>query len=773
MAAPTPIADAARERIHQNIERIRKSLADIAAGRPGDAEPEASRRAAVLQRRTGIAYDEALRVAPASGKEKVWGKTIDFVDVVFLERGMRASRAVARVATRDGQGIGTGFMISPRLFITNNHVLPDETSAREFVIEFDYERNVQGALKTSTRFALSPATAFLTNHEDNLDYTVVAVGDRMSGPADLAAYGYLPISGARDKHQLGDHVNLIQHPDARPKEAVLRENQLVSRAQTALHYVADTEPGSSGSPVFNVLWEVVALHHWGGPHRDLVDQNGKPLAKTVNEGIRISAIVGDLNTRKSGQPAAERSLIDEALTIGLHPEAMAASPTVPAPSAPAAAATVQVAPDGTATWTIPLRVSVQLAGIGTAAGLPSGGTPTSPALMAPPPVPSGPERALVLDEDYANRTGYDPGFLQVANIPLPKLKTEAARADAAVNREAAPGRSRVELPYEHYSVVMNGRRRLAFFTATNIDGKLAKNYNRDTGVISDPHEGDDDDGGSEATERWFKERRIDESEQTPPNLYEQQTAFDSDGQPIDDRRSSAHRNRMFQQGHLTRRQDPVWGTDDEVIIRANADTFHVTNRAPQVGFFNMGIRKSGAEAGHAGGQLHWRALEDYVLNNAVADKARVTVFTGPIFDDQHDMPWDRGMPGMQGFKAPREFWKVVVRAEQGALQATALVADQTPLIDYVPEAALTDAEAARVSFAKVKRYHVSVAEIEARTAIDFGAAIRAADTHGGGERREVQTLEAVLGKAVRPAKAGARTSRSSASRKTGSRKGKS
>jgi endonuclease G len=293
--------------------------------------------------------------------------------------------------------------------------------------------------------------------------------------------------------------------------------------------------------------------------------------------------------------------------------------------------------------------------------------------------------------------------------------------------------------------------------------RTAKNYDRNTGVISDPHEEDEGDGEqAEAAERWFSDRRIDSSEQTPPKLYEGQTAFDAAGQPIADRRTSAHRNRMFQQGHLTRRQDPLWG-DDDTVIRANADTFHVTNRAPQVGFFNMGIRKSGGEAAHAGGQLHWRAMEDYVLNNAIADKSRVTVFTGPIFDDQHDIPWDRGMPGMQGFKAPREFWKVILRIENGVLRATALSADQTPLIDYVPEISMSDAELRRVSFSKVKRYHVSVVEIEQRTAIDFGAAVRAADTHPGGERREVHSLNdltAALGVATRTGtKANARAAR--------------
>lgn len=741
MNAPHHIADAARARIRKSMGDIHRSLDAIATGRPGDAEPDESRRAAVLRRRRGVAFDDAARLAPSAGAEKVWGKTIDFVDYVFLERGMRAGRAVARVATRDGQGIGTGFMISPRLFITNNHVLPDANAARGFVIEFEFERDTRGGRKAVTRFALAPQLCFVTNHEDDLDYTIVAVGERLSGAGELAGYGHVPISGARDKHALGDHVNIIQHPDARLKEAVLRENQLVARAKTALHYVADTEPGSSGSPVFNVMWDVVALHHWGGPHRDLVDDAGRPLKKTVNEGIRISAIVGDLSTRKTSLPTQVRELVNEALTLGLEPEAA----PVHVPAQPMRdAASAHVGADGVATWTIPLRVSIQLGGLAAAAtAAASTGASAQPVALPATPVEAEPERALVLDEDYAGRSGYHPDFLDGERIPLPKLRTDAARADAAVNREPAPGRSHLELPYEHFSIVMNGRRKLAFFTATNIDGRLAKNYDRDTGIISDPHVDDGD--GAEATERWFAERRIDASEQTPPQFYEGQTTFDGDGQRIDDRRTSAHRNRMFQQGHLTRRQDPVWG-DDEMVVRANADTFHVTNRAPQVGFFNMGIRKAEAEAAaHAGGQLHWRALEDYVLNNAIADKARVTVFTGPIFDDRYDIPWDRGVPAMRGFKAPREFWKVIVRVENGQLRATALCADQTPLIDYVPEVAMTDAEVRRVSFEKVRRYHISIAEIEARTAIDFGAAVRAADTHAGGERREVHSLAELLG----------------------------
>jgi endonuclease G, mitochondrial len=752
MTAPSHVAESARARVREKLNEIRHSLQAIAEERPEDAEYDKARQAAVIERRLQVEHDRAARMAASDGREKKWGPTIDFVDAVFLERGMHAAKSVARVVTRDGQDIGTGFMISPRVFLTNNHVIPSETAARGLVVEFNYERDVAGVMKTATRFALAPSTLFVTNHEDDLDYTAVALGTR-EGIGQPLDFGYLPISGSRDKHQLSDHVNIIQHPDGRPKEAVLRENQLVARAKTALHYVADTEPGSSGSPVFNVLWQVVALHHWGGPHRDLVDDAGRPLAKTVNEGIRISAIVGDLNTRKNNLAAEKRDLVNEVLTIGLEPEA--ARPTATAEQhVPtfAEGASVMLAQDGTATWTLPLRVSVQLGG---PAVVPRPAVPFVPATQAPLNAPRpaaladerrAAEATLQLDANYANRSGYDPAFLEGDPIALPALTTEAMRADASINNEPVPGRDHTELPYEHFSVVMNGRRRLAFFTATNIDGATAKNYDRRTGEITDPH--DEDDDGAEASERWFSERRIPENEQTPPKFYEGQTAFDANGRPIEDRRTAEHRDRIFQQGHLTRRQDPLWGDEDELIYRANADTFHVTNRAPQVGYFNMGTRKRNAESGHPGGQLHWRAIEDFVLNNAVADKQRVTVFTGPVFDDKHDIPWDRGAPGMKGFKAPREYWKLILRREHGVLRATALIADQTPLIDYVPERILTDAEIKTVSFSAVKAYHCSVQELEQRTGLDFGGPVRDADTHAGGERRPVRTIEEALGESA-------------------------
>jgi endonuclease G len=66
----------------------------IREGRPGDAEPELARKVQVFQARTGLSLEEADRKAtqPEAGAERIWGKTVDFVDVAFFERGRRLPR---------------------------------------------------------------------------------------------------------------------------------------------------------------------------------------------------------------------------------------------------------------------------------------------------------------------------------------------------------------------------------------------------------------------------------------------------------------------------------------------------------------------------------------------------------------------------------------------------------------------------------------------------------------------------------------------------------
>jgi endonuclease G len=108
------------------------------------------------------------------------------------------------------------------------------------------------------------------------------------------------------------NTNIIQHPSGWPKMISVRNNILTARTDHTLLYETDTEQGSSGSPVFNDDWQLVALHHWGEPFLDRGSfENAVP--QNVNEGVRISAIYRDLASRLNQLPSAWRALLQQAL----------------------------------------------------------------------------------------------------------------------------------------------------------------------------------------------------------------------------------------------------------------------------------------------------------------------------------------------------------------------------------------------------------------------------------------------------------------------------
>ena len=181
--------------------------------------------------------------------ERVLG-AMDLMGVSFLEGGLQAARSVARVwvnvAGGRPAGYGTGFLVSPRLLLTNQHVLEDKASARRSWAEFNYQRGLTGALLSTTTFHLDPDTFFF--NDAHLDYALVALRPVAGGAGPGAQFGWTPLIEEEGKAVISQWVNIIQHPGGEPKQLCLRENQVVDRLEDFLHYRTDTAPGSSGAP---------------------------------------------------------------------------------------------------------------------------------------------------------------------------------------------------------------------------------------------------------------------------------------------------------------------------------------------------------------------------------------------------------------------------------------------------------------------------------------------------------------------------------------------
>lgn len=266
----------------------------------------------------------------------------ELVSSRFLHLGSKIARSVGRILLKSrGRtvGYGTGFMISPRLLMTNNHVLSTEAEADRAILEFDYYERTDGQTGPTQIYDLDPEMFFETNKE--LDYTIVAVKETSRSGRPLRGRGWIHLSAESGKALIGEAVNIIQHPGGDPQQIVIKENEVTDIAEDFMHYVADTEPGSSGAPVLNMQWELAALHHSGVPRRDpqkrILLKDGSVWDETLasidridwiaNEGVRISSIVKAVREKLSRRDRERYRLFEEALS----PQAFASEYVSPTP----------------------------------------------------------------------------------------------------------------------------------------------------------------------------------------------------------------------------------------------------------------------------------------------------------------------------------------------------------------------------------------------------------------------------------------------------------
>lgn len=211
--------------------------------------------------------------------EKIIGKKSTLVDVSYLQRGVARSRSVLRIVTDSGSS-GSGFLTANNLVVTNNHVLKNAEAARSALIQFNYQKTVDGLDAQIETGELDPDDYFKTSVED--DWTIV----RIKGNPE-EKWGVLELSNIAVEK--GDHVNIIQHAGGGPKQISISANAVAYVGEGRVQYLTDTLPGSSGSPVFDEQWNVVALHHSGGW---LAEPNSA--SKTTyyrNEGISIDRVI--------------------------------------------------------------------------------------------------------------------------------------------------------------------------------------------------------------------------------------------------------------------------------------------------------------------------------------------------------------------------------------------------------------------------------------------------------------------------------------------------
>lgn len=203
--------------------------------------------------------------------------------------------------------------------------------------------------------------------------------------------------------------------------------------------------------------------------------------------------------------------------------------------------------------------------------------------------------------------GHDPEFLNT-RIEAPRLK------DPKVAYQDKNGSGMVH--YTHFSLALHKQRRMAIWVMWDVDGKrLQKISRKGLDFKVDPD--------------------IDKKYQIDNALY---------------------KNNRLDRGHIARRADLTWGSMEEAA-KANRDSFYYTNIVPQMDDFNQSAR-SGI----------WGKLEDEVYECVDIDNLRISVISGPVFQDDDKI--------YRKVQIPREFFKVLIYKEKSVLKCKAFILSQ-------------------------------------------------------------------------------------------------
>ena len=288
------------------IASTRRQLVEIwqldAAREPG-SELLALLGGALVEREGGrLDLDgKALAANAAAGikLEKLFGPD-GFVGQGWFELGLSRARAVARVETGTGQGFGSGFLVrggdlraawgDELVLMTNAHVVSDksEGALRPANAQVRFH-GLSGAAAKPRGVSLLWTTPPLPA---GLDTTIL----RLSAPVPGAAACPLHLEKPEGVGQ--KRLYIIGYPGGGDLSFSINDNLLIGWKDPRLHYRTPTEPGSSGSPVFDTDWRVVALHHSGDSDVPRLDGPG---SYDANEGIWIDAVKRALQQKKAAE----------------------------------------------------------------------------------------------------------------------------------------------------------------------------------------------------------------------------------------------------------------------------------------------------------------------------------------------------------------------------------------------------------------------------------------------------------------------------------------
>ncbi len=287
-----------------------------------ELDPDGPAGAAILPMLEAVVLDRGLRSPDGSGSvalesmsvhrirsaetftrlERVFGSDA-FVTTRWLNLLFDRLQAIGSVTTRSGRGVGTGFMVrGPVLstelgddwyFITNSHVVTDDEAVIEkappgrqpcrprevritFELLFEQEPREYGV-----------AEVIWSSPPEECDVSIL----RLDGDFYEDGVESYPVSFQLPHPSTRPRLYIAGHPGGGSLQVSMHDNHLIDFDDLRIQYRTPTNPGSSGSPVFNDEWDLVGVHHAGSAEMPRLDGSG---AHEANQGVRLTAILAAL-----------------------------------------------------------------------------------------------------------------------------------------------------------------------------------------------------------------------------------------------------------------------------------------------------------------------------------------------------------------------------------------------------------------------------------------------------------------------------------------------
>lgn len=260
-----------------------------------------------------------------SANERLIGANNEILSIETLETGLLRAAAVGKIVTSRNSHLGTGSVVAPNIVLTNRHVTGPEGAVKHYKFKINDVNRENSFYNDAPEYVcrFRPDLFYAASGETELDFCFVAIepmaDDGLSIAEKTRLLGQIrPIRLKRDEGKILEKqaVNLIHHPK-RERKSISMHNARMEFLRNRkdgeeffddnfCYHSADTLKGSSGAPLFNIYWDMVALHQRGLPaqneHGKYLDADGNVLEGSLdanedkvhwmsNQGIRVSRIV--------------------------------------------------------------------------------------------------------------------------------------------------------------------------------------------------------------------------------------------------------------------------------------------------------------------------------------------------------------------------------------------------------------------------------------------------------------------------------------------------